>query len=178
MSANPYFSQGHLKPWNVVTGTLTLKPSGGHNGTPYGELDGISAEMRNPAWLWYDTGPDVEVLMKARVRDVADLVGGSGNVKLALDVRQLNATGTSSEYDHLAGNPNISAANTVGDWVEVRSFSAILPTDGWITYNTTTYNLSDSFDGSAVRIRIVNSLTDASGDPIPLWVDNARVHAP
>ena len=105
-----------------------------------------------------------------------------GNAQIRVYFRRLEASVTADEegFDYLTtptNNPDINDAAYSGNWILTATTEITAPTEAFVTYSTSNYQISSTWEGSAVRIRINNSLVDGSSNSIPLYVDNARVRS-
>lgn len=174
LTPNADFTQGSdMKGWGNPAGTLSHVSSGGHIG-PYAKLSGTNSVARSSGWLWYDNGPKVEARARFRVADENERAGGT--VKLQLRVRSLSASGTHQDWDHLSGEPNLNNSTEANTWTIGAQNIYIVPDEDWDLYDTiATWNLSDSWDGASVRIKIINEMVDAQGGTVILHIDAAKV---
>jgi len=176
LTANPYFNQGtELKGWKVDSGSLVYHSSGGVNGTPYGKMQGADGVIKSPAFVWFNSGLEIESKVKAQVFD--ESARASGYVKIVLWTKELDATGTADPYEFLTNpvsKPNINEWSQEEVWT-IRSLVSIIPTEEWTAYATSSYTLPSSYIGAGVRISIENTLETSGGGAINAWIDNARV---
>ena len=132
--------------------------------------------MRDSRVRWYNYAITLDGAASFKVADQNAVAGG--NAQIRVYVRRLEATGTSEFFDYLTtptNEPDINNAAYPGNWILTATTEVTAPTEAFVTYSTSNYQIPSTWEGSAVRIRINNSLVDGSSNSIPLYVDNARV---
>ena len=162
----------------MIKGSAVYKATGGYGNTPYMQMEGKPSRVRTESWLWYNGAITVDGAASFKVADQGAVQGG--NAQIRVYVRRLEATGTADEewFDYLTtptNNPDINDAAYSGNWILTATTEVTSPAGAFVTYSTLNYQIPSTWEGSAVRIRINNSLVDGSSNSVPLYVDNARV---